>query len=446
MVVKLRWLLPSFLSLFVLSSAAKAANLETWHFNADRNQLDLTTDEGVQPRVQLIANPTRLVIDLPGIIREQPETTHQKVGSVIQEIRVGLLDDQTTRLVLELVPGYTVDPKKVLVKSSSPTHWFVQLPTPERVTGEQSSEPVSIATIAPEVGQIQQVVPRTTVSANRFAGVVPLNKEMAALKPQIQALMAKYSFLQSGMFFLDLDTGNYLDINGARVFPAASTIKLPILVAFFQDLDAGKVSLDETLVMRRSLMTGGSGVMQYRAAGTKYSARETVVKMITISDNTATNMIIDRLGGIAKLNQRFRSWGLQDTVIHNMLADLSGTNKTSSKDMVRLLALLANQQLVSSASREQIFDILRHTTIKTLLPAGLGPGAVIADKTGDIGFLIGDAGMITMPNGKHYLAGIFVRRPYKDSRGRDFIRQVSALVYQYLDRSNAVSSVDSPIH
>jgi beta-lactamase class A len=268
---------------------------------------------------------------------------------------------------------------------------------------------------------------------------------MPGLEPQVKALMARYSFLKTGMFFLDLDTGNYLDIGGDRVFPAASTIKLPILIAFFQDLDAGKVSLDETLVMRRNLITGGSGTMQYKPAGTTFSARETVTKMITISDNTATNMIIDRLGGITKLNQRFRSWGLKDTIVRNWLADLRGTNTTSSKDMVRLLALLINNQLVSLSSREQVLDILRHTTIKTLLPAGLGPGADIADKTGDIGFLIGDAGVITMPNGKRYLAGIFVRRPYKDSRGRDFIRQVSSLVYNYLNQYTAGTPVVSPM-
>lgn len=130
--------------------------------------------------------------------------------------------------------------------------------------------------------------------------------------------------------------------------------------------------------------------------------------------------------------------------MRNWLADLSGTNTTSSKDMVRLLALLVNGKLVAPSSQEQILDLLRHTTIKTLLPAGLGPGADIADKTGDIGFLIGDAGLITMPNGKRYLAGIFVKRPYRDSRGRDFIRQVSSLVYNYLNQQTAGAPVIFP--
>ncbi len=439
--MKLHWLLPSFIGVVLLPSTAKADSLTSWHFDANQNRLDLTTDEGVQPNVKLIANPTRLVIDLPGVILGHPQT-HQRVNPVIPDIRVGQFDPQTTRMVVELSSGYTLDPTKVQVQGS-PTHWSVQLPTPQRLVGD-----AALASLNQPIGQEVEipstVIPSAPVSelgsASTFAGVMPLATEMAGLRPQVQALMARYKSLSSGMFFLDLDTGNYLDIHGERVFPAASTIKLPILVAFFQDLDAGRVSLDETLVMRPDLMTGGSGVMQDDPAGTRFTALETVNKMITISDNTATNMIIDRLGGIAKLNRRFRSWGLQDTVMHHMLADLRGTNTTSSKDMVRLLALLADEKLLSPSSHEQVLDILRHTTIKTLLPAGLGPGATIANKTGDIGFLIGDAGIISMPNGKRYLAGIFVRRPYDDPKGRDFIRQVSRLVYSYLDQPTSVSS------
>jgi len=295
-----------------------------------------------------------------------------------------------------------------------------------------------------EISSIQPSIAPTVDDKSLFAGVVPLHSPMTVLEPQIKALMARYSFLKTGMFFLDLDTGNYLDVEGDRVFPAASTIKLPILIAFFQDLDAGKVTLNEKLTMRRDLITNGSGIMQYERVGKKYTALETVTKMVTISDNTATNMIIDRLGGAKRLNQRFRSWGLKDTVIRRLLADLKGTNTTSSQDMARVLALLVNNKLVSPQSRVQALDILYRTVTNTLLPAGLGKGAIIANKTGDIGFLIGDAGFITMPNGKHYLAAIFVRRPYKDTRGRDFIRQVSQIVYNYLIQQNPVATFDSP--
>lgn len=436
--MKLRWLLPGLMGAFLLCNPAQAGSLESWNFNRNLRQLNLTTDEGVQPRVFLMTNPTRLVIDLPNITLKRSQT-NQQADPLIKEIRVGQVDTQTTRMVVELAPGYTLDPKKVQVRADSSSRWVLQLPTPERLRGDN---PAQFGSREP-IGQTQQAITVPPAPPSRFAGVVSLGREMPGLEPQIKALMARYSFLQTGMFFLDLETGNYLDISGDRVFPAASTIKLPILIAFFQDLDEGKVNLNETLVMRRDLMTNGSGTMQYQKAGKKFSIRETVTKMITISDNTATNMIIDRLGGRAKLNQRFQSWGLKDTVIRNMLGDFKGTNTTSPKDLVRLLTLVANQKLLAPSSREQALEILRNTKTRTLLPAGLAPGAEIAHKTGDIGFLIGDAGMIEMPNGKRYLAGIFVRRPYKDVRGRDFIRQVSQTVYNYLNHQTAALPMNS---
>ncbi|WP_292719711.1 serine hydrolase [Nostoc sp. JL34] len=269
-----------------------------------------------------------------------------------------------------------------------------------------------------------------------FGGIIPipLGKEMPELKSQVRALMAHYSFLKPGMFFLDVETGNYLNIDGEKVFPAASTIKYPILIALFEQIDAGKIKLDEKLVMRRELVASGSGDLQYKRAGIKLSVMETVNKMITISDNTASNMIIDRLGGKAKLNQRFHTWGLKNTVIRNMLGDFKGTNTTSPADLVRLSALVDQHKLISEGSQFQVLDVLRHCHNNKLLAAGVGKGGTIAHKTGDIGFLVGDAGIISLPNGKHYLAGIFVIRPHDDERGREFVRQVSRIVYQYLDQ------------
>ena len=431
--MKVRWLLPGLMGAVLLGSApAYAGRLESWNFNRSTSQLNLSTDERVQPKAFLIGNPTRLVIDLPNITFGRP-LAQQQIGSAIQSIRVGQFDPQTTRMVVELAPDYTLDPKKVRVRADSATRWVLELPTPERL----SEKSMASTNATPQDIAVPPAPPTL------FAGLVPLSQEMPGLESQVKALMSRYSFLQTGMFFLDLDNGNYLDISGDRVFPAASTIKLPLLIAFFEDLDAGKVNLNETLVMRRSLMTSGSGTMQYQKPGTKFSARETVTKMITISDNTATNMIIARLGGREKLNQRFRSWGLKDTVIRNMLGDFKGTNTSSPKDMVRLLTMVANRKILSPSSREQALEILRNTKTKTLLPAGLGSGAEIAHKTGDIGFLIGDAGMIEMPNGKRYLAGIYVRRPYKDVRGRNFIRQVSQTVYKYLQQQTAGVPVNS---
>ena len=199
-------------------------------------------------------------------------------------------------------------------------------------------------------------------------------------------------------------------------------------------MDAGKIKLNETLVMTRDVVVGGSGELQDLPVGSRFSALETATKMIVISDNTATNMIIKRMGGIQVLNQRFRSWGLSKTAMRNQLPDLRGTNTTTAKEMVHLLTLLDKQKLLSGRSQAQALNILRSVRNRTLLPVGLGPGATIAHKTGDIGFILGDTGIVEMPNGKHYLAAVLVESAYDDPAARDFIQDVSRIVYSYMDQ------------
>ncbi|WP_293127199.1 serine hydrolase [Microcoleus sp. bin38.metabat.b11b12b14.051] len=439
MTPKLQWLLPALISVLSIALPAKSDTLTSWHFDTRQNQLNLTTDSGVEPEVKLIANPTRLVIDLPGIVLEYPESP-QNYNSAIQEIRVGQFDSETARLVIQLTPGYKLDPQKVRVIRESATRWSFQLPNPEQLAANESLPPVAITQVEQKSAQVPLTVADATPRNSAADLAMRAGSEMSAIKPQVESAIAQYKSLSAGMFFLDLDTGEYLDIKGDRVFPAASTIKLPILMAFYQDVDAGKVSLDETLVMKSDLVASGSGTMQDEPDNTRFSIRETVDKMITISDNTATNMIIERLGGIAKLNERFRTWGLTDTRIRNWLGDFQGTNTTSSVDMVKLLSMLSRDKLLSESSREQALELLRNTTTRTLLPSGLGRGAVIADKTGDIGFVVGDAGIIDMPNGKRYLAAIFVKRPYNDPIVRDFVGRISRIVYNYLDRPSAKAS------
>lgn len=279
-------------------------------------------------------------------------------------------------------------------------------------------------------------VPEVNRNNSKFAGVISLRQEMSLLETQIKTLMSRYKSLTPGIFFLDLQTGDYLNINGEKIFPAASTIKYPVLIALFEEVDAGRIRLDETMAMQRKHFAGGSGNMRFRPAGTKFSLLETATRMMTISDNTATNMVIERLGGIAKLNQRFRTWGLEQTAMRNMLGDFGGTNRTSAKDLVRLSALVTNSNLLSDASRTQVLDIMYRCQNRRLLPSGLGKGANIAHKTGTLRFVLGDAGIIQTPSGRKYLAGILVRRPHHSPQARDFIRQVSQLVYNYLDQPN----------
>jgi beta-lactamase class A len=255
---------------------------------------------------------------------------------------------------------------------------------------------------------------------------------MTALSSKILPLTKDLKDLTPGVFLTDLDSGDYFSLNGASTFSAASMIKVPILVAFFQDIDAGKIRLDEELTMQEKDVATGSGDMQYATVGSKYSALEVATNMIVISDNTATNMLLRRLGGIEAVNQRFKQWGLQQTLIRNVLPDLQGTNTTSPKELSTLMAMLSQGELLSMKSRDRALEIMRQTVTDTLLPTSLRPGATISHKTGDIGSLVGDTGLIDMPTGRRYAITTMVKRPHNDDRAQELIRQIAAVVYDDL--------------
>jgi N-acetylmuramoyl-L-alanine amidase len=129
--VRFHGLLLGFLGVFLTCSPAKAGKLTFWQFLPNQNRLTFTTDNGVQPQAQLLNNPTRLVIDLPETSLER-QTIKETYGDAIKSLRVGQFENQTTRLVLELAPGYTFDPQQIQFIGTSPTQWSVKLPSPSR--------------------------------------------------------------------------------------------------------------------------------------------------------------------------------------------------------------------------------------------------------------------------------------------------------------------------
>ncbi|WP_204151452.1 serine hydrolase [Leptolyngbya sp. CCY15150] len=279
----------------------------------------------------------------------------------------------------------------------------------------------------------------TSLGATNLASTLmplDLNQSMMDLEQQVRDLTTPYPDLTPGVFVLDFETGNYLDINGRQVIPAASIIKIPILVAFFQDVDAGTIQMTETLTLTEADVAEGSGDLQFHSVGSEYSALETASLMIVISDNTATNMLIRRMGGAEALNQRFQSWGLENTILRDWLPDLEGTNTTTPYEMVELMTRLSRGELLSLRSRDRLFDIMRRTYTDTLIPAGVNdPSATIAHKTGDIGAMVGDVGTVDTPRGTRYGVAVMMSRPHNDSRAQELIRLINGSIYEYLTRS-----------
>lgn len=117
--------------ILLLAPKAQADRLETWRFDPVQNRLEFTTDSGVQPKAQLVYNPTRLVVDLVGIDFDRPALTQMISNSRgFRALRIGQFDDSTTRIVVELNPGYTLDPSQVKFRGATAQKWSVQLPAP----------------------------------------------------------------------------------------------------------------------------------------------------------------------------------------------------------------------------------------------------------------------------------------------------------------------------
>jgi beta-lactamase class A len=278
---------------------------------------------------------------------------------------------------------------------------------------------------------LEQVQKEEVNTSSLDAAPLDLKTEATTLLSKVKDLAAKEKDLTMQMMVYELDAGNFMQVNAAQPIHAASTIKTPLLVAFLQDVDAGKIKLSEQWEMSADVMVGEAGDFQFQPLGSKFSALETATQMIVVSDNTATNMIIKRLGGIAAVNQRFKSWGLNHTVVNNQLPDLEGTNTISSQDLVSLFAMIDQGKLLTPRSRDRFMDIMRRPITRTLLPQGIDDTARIIHKTGDIGMAVGDAGIVDMPNGKRYAIAVMVKRPDNDQRANELIRQISRATYEH---------------
>ena len=292
---------------------------------------------------------------------------------------------------------------------------------------------------------VSTLTPQDSQADSSARNQIQLTEELIPLKQKLANLDKKQTKIETQAFFIDLDNGKYVNLAGDMPISAASLIKIPIAIAFFQDVDAGKIKLNEKLPMGKDVIASGSGDMQYQQGQKSFTALETVTKMIAISDNTATNMLIKRMGGKAVLDQRFQAWGLTHTQIHNLLPDLEGTNMTSSKDLATVLLKVNQGELISLKSRDRLLGIMQETKTRTLLPSGLEPGAIISHKTGDIGTVLGDAGIIDMPSGKRYIQAIIAKRPYNDIAARILIQDMSRATYQHLKATEPMPATKPPI-
>ena len=258
---------------------------------------------------------------------------------------------------------------------------------------------------------------------------IPERYQREGLKNALLALAENYKRIHPAVYVWEYNGQSYVDINADEPFPAASIIKVPVLIEMFRNIEHGKFSLYDTMVLEDYYRASGSGKLQYSQGGIAHTLDYLARIMIENSDNSSTNMIMSKIGGMPEVNLAMRRWGLKKTSINNWLPDLGGTNITTAREMAKMFYNIDITGILSNESKKQMASYLGNVKNTRLLKAGLPDNALILHKTGDIGFMLGDAGIVKAPNGKKYIVVILARRPYNNLQGKDFIVKASSLIY-----------------
>ena len=195
-----------------------------------------------------------------------------------------------------------------------------------------------------------------------------------------------------GYSVIDLETGARINRRGDETFPTASLIKVPILVTVYDLVAKGQLSLDDPLTVLKIDQVPGSGVIQFLHNGTVLTVQDAAWLMSTISDNTATNLLLDRII-IRRVWAKMDSLGLTHTRVHSksflrsssVAMDSSvkyGLGVTTPNEMARLFELMAKGKAVNPASDSAMLNILEHNTTDFMLQRFAG-GARAAHKDGE---------------------------------------------------------------
>ncbi|HEU4689519.1 MAG TPA: serine hydrolase [Vicinamibacterales bacterium] len=259
----------------------------------------------------------------------------------------------------------------------------------------------------------------------RTATKSPAEEQLATIVRDFRGVM--------GVAAIDLASGRMLAVNGGTRFPTASTIKTAVMLEAYHQAAEGTLPLDATYTLNESAKVGGSGVLNGLHAGLTLTGADLVQLMIVLSDNTATNMLIERLG-TAHVNARLDGYGLRETRLFrptfrdgraDVLPELErefGLGMSTPIEMAKLMALIGSGKAVDAKASESMLATLRKQQDRAMIPRLLPSlrGLTIGNKTGTDEekhagtdgvrrHVRADAGIVTGP-GFSYAVAIYARQ------------------------------------
>lgn len=273
-----------------------------------------------------------------------------------------------------------------------------------------------------------------------------------------------------GVSVKHLKTGETANINGDMVFPTASVFKIPVIVEFFRQVDAGKISLEQQVLLREQDKVPGSGILKELSEGLPVSYKDLLSLMMIVSDNTATDLVTE-IVGFDNINATMRKLGLRETKVikycRQILFDLVGINNLSIEEMTidvflraaeegdykgswsletsdndlttpnemnKLVELLVSGKAASRESCNEILNIMgKCQTGSYRIPKYLPQKEVVLQrKTGSLPGIRNDVGVITIKRtGEQYILSCFTMGAEDVYAAEEVIAKVSQAVFNY---------------
>jgi beta-lactamase class A len=246
-----------------------------------------------------------------------------------------------------------------------------------------------------------------------------------------------------------LGTGESYYLNADEPMPTASLIKLAVMIEVYQQAAEGKVKFSDPVTLRKEDKVSGSGVLTaHFTPGITFPLRDAVHLMIAVSDNTATNLVLDKIG-IGATALRMEAWGFPNTKIHakSFRGDTTsvfpertkrfGLGSTTAREMVEILARLHGGKLVNPNACKEMLDLLRQCDDNAKFTRFLPESIKVAHKTGSVSDARTDAGVLYLQSGPVALCVLTAdnddKRWVLDNAGNLFCARVAKEMYQYFD-------------
>ena len=247
-----------------------------------------------------------------------------------------------------------------------------------------------------------------------------------------------------GIAIEDLASGHTLSVNADETFPTASTIKIAILAELYRQAQAGKIKLTDTYTLEPSDLVAGSGISNALTPGaTKLTLRDVAALMISVSDNSMTNVLIDRVG-LDNVNALLDSLQLTHTRLRRKMMDIRAAaegreNVATPRELMRLMEALYRGRVLNKQMTDDFFKLLSIPK-SSYIPRELPEDLRIANKPGELEGVRNDCGLIFTGNRPYILCAMSTYLRNERAAG-DTISRISGETYRMFDRLSRASGL-----